>query len=50
MTKGLRTDRLEQKLTQALEKGEDVVAQHIEKRIVQKERKQERTKFITGRR
>ena len=39
--KGARAGRLEYKLLQAIRDGDDVAAQHIEKRIMQKQRKQQ---------
>jgi len=40
--KGLRSDRLEVKLLQAIWDGDDVAARHIEKRILQKQQKAQR--------
>ena len=37
--KGLRSDRLEAKLLQAIQDGDDVAAASLERRILQKEQK-----------
>jgi hypothetical protein len=37
--KGLRSDRLEDKLLMAIQDGDDVLASQLERRILQKQRK-----------
>ena len=39
--KGCRAEGLEVKLLMAIREGDDVAAQHLERRILQKERKQQ---------